>query len=149
MSILSSTLDAMISKMGTLFPQHTRLPNPYSLDQNPEPYLAEGFGILLGSGSENRVAQSSVGIKRRISVVQTRSFIAVDSDPTVKEATEKLLIEDQMTLLKDLEQDLTLGGVVLNIAYASDGGIQSVYSNQKQFLKIETQFSVIYIESIP
>lgn len=148
MSTLSTALDSLIAKMGTLFPQHTRLPNPYQPEQNAEPFLAQGYGIMLGSAQENRAAQSSVGVKRRISVIQTRSFIALDSDPSTKESTEKTLIDDQMTLLKDLEVDFTLGGIVHSMTYSSDSGIAAVYANQKQFLKIETQFSMTYIESL-
>lgn len=148
MSILASTLDGMISKLGTLFPSYSRLANPYSLDQNAEPFLSLGYGIKLLGASNSKKSQSVVCVDRKIAVVQTRSYIAIDSDPTVKEDTEKLLISDQMTLIKDLEVDFTLGGVVQEIAYASDAGIESVYSNQKQFLKIETQFSVQYIESL-
>lgn len=148
MSILASSLDSLISKMDGLFPGAERLPNPYDPSLNPEPYLAFGYGIMIGSSSESRAMQSSVGIKRKISIIQTRSFIAVNSDPSTKEDAEKLLIEDQISLLKNLENDFNLGGLVNEVAYVSDGGIQSVFSNQKQFLKIETQFSMQYVESL-
>jgi hypothetical protein len=151
MSIISTAYDAMIARLGTLYPSGSgwvRLPNPYKPEENNELYLKQGYGIALGSGENtNRVVNCKFSINRTMTIVITRKFYAREDDASAKATTEKQLFEDQYELINDLEQDFTVNDSTMYTRYISDGGIEYISGEKDNFLMLRTEFSVEYLET--
>lgn len=151
MSNISDSYDAIVSRVQTLLPSHTRLSSAYSIDENTEPALTLGWAIQIQSGENSkRQLQCDLSIRRSVVIIITRKFYARELDITSKASTEKQLFEDQLLVIKDLEKDPTVNApsYIAKFEYVGDSGIQTVFSNKDQFLKLETIFTLEYFESL-
>lgn len=149
---MSSTIDLILTKMeeaitGAL-PTYQKLSNPYTVSDNPDTFLREGYGITIGSAQQSRITQGSVGVQRTLSFILTKEVFATESDDATRTSTWLELINEQLAVLKLFEADFTLGGSVLKIEYNSDEGIQFVQNKSDKFLELKTNVSVLYIESV-
>lgn len=146
---ITQAYDAIVTRMGTLLPNHTRLSNPYQLDQNTEPALKQGWGLKVESGSNtNRHVNCQLSIERTLTIAITRKYYAMELNAASKATTEKDLLEDQFIVVKDFEKNSALEGIVARAIYTSDTGILFVFNEEKPFYKIETTFTIEYFESL-
>ena len=151
MSNISSSYDAIVTRLGVLFPNHLRMHNPYNPELNPESVLNKGYGIQMLSGvNTERNLSCLLSISRTIVIVLTRNYFSKELDTLTKASVEKTLLEDQFILIKDLEKDSTVNAssYITTFKYSSDSGIQSVFTDKNSFIKIETNFSLEYFEDL-
>lgn len=149
MSTITAAYDYMVGVAQSLLPDHKRLPDPYNLVNNSDRHLEKGWGFTIERGRSNRhTDQGSVGVDRDIIFKITRQFISLASDAEKRATTEKQILEDQMLILKRLESDFTLGGLILNTDYDSDTGVEYVIIKDSPYLKIETTISLQYVENL-
>lgn len=148
MSTTSDVFDAIVSVIETALTSAVRLSNSYKTSDNPDHYLRNGFGVQLGPAVTNRMSTYSVGFKRTFSFVLTRQVYATDNDQSTRQEAEKQILEDQLSVLKAFEADRTLGGKTLAIDYESDGGVEFVNADSKQFIELKTNVTVVYVESV-
>lgn len=100
----TTAYDLVVARIATLLPNHTRLRDPYNLDQNPDSFLEQGWGLAIGPGGEN--SARLVGPKRT-TIIQfllhiTRRSYALDMDPVGKATTDKNLLEDLRAIIDDI-----------------------------------------------
>lgn len=149
MSKITTLYDAMVTQAGTTLSGHLRLGNAYKPDENPDLRLKKGWGLTIGPAvNSNRLLTGHISIQRRMNVVITRQYMAIDDDAANKAVTEKLLCEDMLSLIEALNENRTLGGVVMDTRYISDDGIEYVSTTTDRFLMIRTEFEVEYFEPI-
>lgn len=151
MSKATDSYEALKDRIETVLPTHNRLIQPYKPEENPEDRIKKGYGIQIGPGENtNRNISCKISIKRDMIVVLTRKWFAKELDRDAKEVTEKALLEDQFLVIADFEADPTLGasGTVVNSAYVSDSGVDFIFTNKDNFIKLETTFSLEYLEDL-
>lgn len=150
MSAISNIYDAVVARVVAVFPSHTRLSNPYAIEQNPEGFLRQGYGIAIGPCTNtNRNLCHKVSILRDIIITITRQYAAVETDIATKVTAEKLLLEDQIDLISDFMNNTTLsadGGIV---SFTNDGGIEQVFpGGRDNFIALKLTFTVEHFEDI-
>ena len=152
MSNISTAFVALKAKMGTLFPSHIQLSNPYNIEENTALSLSLGWGVALGPGrNSNRNFSCNMSIQRTITITLTRRRYAKELDTDSKETAEKDLLEDHYILIKAMESETTLNSTVSGIArfyYSSDGGIEVVVAESESYIKLSTEFELEYFEDL-
>jgi hypothetical protein len=142
MSNVSDCYDAFVARIEAVLPNHTRLSNPYEIEQNIEPLMIQGWGLGMGASTNtNRELSCRVSIRRQFSLVLTRKFYALEADAESKASTEKELLEDQLLVIKDLCSNSDLSGLIGVVDFESDGGIEQVYGEKDQFLALRSTFT--------
>jgi hypothetical protein len=143
----TAAYDLIVARIATLLPTHLRLPDAYDLDQNPDQYLAKGWGLAVGPGGVN--TQRFTGNKRsteitfRLSI--TRKVYALDLDPVKKSSAEKDLLEDMRAIIDDIWLNyLGITGSPL-VRFADFEGISPVRVDKKSFLSVSINIRVEYI----
>jgi hypothetical protein len=151
LSKISDAYAGLKARIAAVLPSHVGLLNPYEPEQNPETILKQGYGIVLGAGTNsNRAISNHLSISREVSIVLTRRFYASEMNRTAKETVEKQLMEDQFLIVKDIEKDPSLGlsDVVANFQYEGDEGIQFAFSEDKPFYRLTMRFRLEYLENL-
>lgn len=149
MSTISDAYDKIINQMNSSFPNHTRISNPYELAENNRLFLTQGFGVALGEATNvQQYTGTKMRIQRTVNIALTLKFYAREMDATSKADTEKTLLEDHFTLIDDFRSNNNLNGTVADFEYQSDGGIESVFAEQDQFLAVVSQYQLDYIENL-
>lgn len=151
MSKISTILTTLKTRIqaASVLPDHIQLTNPYNVAANTDQALKKGFGIaVLPGNNTNRQTSCNLSINRSIRIIVTRKFFATDLNVESKEATERDLLEDQFKIIKDIENEPSLNGLVMQSGYISDNGIQRVRENDDKFLKLESVFDFEYNEDL-
>jgi hypothetical protein len=129
-----------------LLPSHKRLRDSYNLEQNPDLFLEQGYGLSVGKGAFNtrRSTGSMKSTSISFAVTVTRRAFALDLDPDKKATTEKLLLEDARAILEDIWEN-NFGITGSPIASFNDWeGIQPVRTESNSFLYITLNIAVEY-----
>lgn len=150
MSTISSIYDALQTLVGTtLFPTKLELVNPIDIPANADQILKNGWGIAVGNASNTfRQVSCQLSISRSFTFTLTRQIEAIHIDTAARATTEKALLEDHYTLIKELEKNAQLSGLYKKLDYQSDNGIEEIVADKKSFLMIQTQVEVEYFEAL-
>lgn len=149
MSNVSTVYDNIITKIGTTISTYTRIPNPYEPSENPSLFMRKGYGVGFGAGrNTNRMVCDKVSISRAFTILLMNEVLTTEMNVSSRGSFEKSLLEDQFLLIQAFENDLTLSGACVKIAYSDDTGIQYVEGGSEKFILVETTFEVEYFESI-
>lgn len=150
MSNISTIFDDFKSSVSALLSGHSQLTNPFDTAQNVESVLTRGYGIRLGPGNNtNRNISCKMSVQRELTLIITRKAYAQELNITGKESVEKQILEDQYLVIKAVQQSPTLGSsAITKIDYSSDNGIEFIFTDRDNFLKIETVFTVEYFEEL-
>ncbi len=152
---ISTAFDAIKAKMISLFPEssgYIQLSNPYDIEENTEAACEQGWGVAFGSGQNLNLSIScNMSIQRTIAIVLTRRRYANELDTPNKEVAEKLLFEDQFTLIKALETEPALDSSTSGIAgftFSSDDGIEVIFEESDSYIKLKSEFALKYFEHL-
>ena len=148
MSKISTAYDYLVTKMGTVFPSHVRMSNPYDLSSNVSRIMEQAWGIAVGPATTQRELCPHFSTDRTFRMILSRKFIALENDPVSKSTAEKLLLEDHYALLNAFEADITLGANIIKFIYQADNGIEFVFSEKDPYLFISSDFNMEYIETV-
>lgn len=149
MSQISTIFDAINTFIGTYFPNHKVLVNPYDLQKNDKLILNKAIGFYLGPAvNTNRQISCYHSVRRDLVFNLTRVNRGTDRDDDIRQTVEKELLEDHFTLVKEFEKDPTMQSLCSNTLWTSDNGIEFVYDDKISYLKIETRFSIEYLEQL-
>lgn len=150
MSKISDAYDALLTRIKAQLTTHIQLPNPYKPEENNEQQLRKGLGLRIGGGQNtNRSIGCQLSVGRDFIMVLTRVVRANEMMTGAKESAIKSLFEDQMLVLKSLEQDPSLGiPSAANAIFTDDGGLEYVFTGKDGFIKLETTINVEYFENL-
>lgn len=151
MSKITQIYDDLIDRMIALYPERSRLPNPYKPEENSELLVKKGWGLCLDAGvNTNRQVNCSLTIERNIRVVLTQKSYAREMDTQAKASAEKELMEAQFLVIQDFERNPTTTPdlYVAKFVYLSDSGIQFVFTEKDNFLLLDTTFTLEYFEEV-
>lgn len=145
MSTISSMHDALITRLETVLSGHLRLTNPYDLEQNPERFLNQGYGLAFGAGENTKqIIDCMLSMRMDINISITRQFVGQETDAAGKATVEKNLFEDQLLVIKDFCNNISIGTIDFN----GHNGIEFIVAEKSNFLALRSTFSIIYFESI-
>ncbi len=143
---VSSVYDALVTRITTLLPSasgYRRLEDPYEISKNSDTTLQQGWGVLIGPGTEGPgELGNKLAVSRDFAVLVSRSLKSLAQNPTTKATAEKLLMEDMVTVAGDIHKKFTLESSQRVANYTGDSGIQYVSVSQKNFIWIRIDFMI-------
>lgn len=147
MSNVSSIYDAFKSEMSTTFASKTQIPNPFSIENNNDNTLRDGYGIRFGAaGLASFDLPSFQGYSREIVVTFTTQVFRTDNNILKLEDAQKALMENQNTLINSLAKSRAFDDYAVSVEFTTDSGIEFVFGDKFSFLYIDSSFEVQYKE---
>ena len=151
MSKVSTIYDQLIgTTIPTLLPNHTRVPNPYSLEDNSDNFLRQGWGLKIGTSTPAESEFKSFNNERTFTIVLTREIIRLDSDSETIDTAVKLLLEDVFELQKRLlnPDQITIESDVELIDISNVSGVEFVQGDKFNFAAMEADFLINIRENL-
>lgn len=146
---ITSVYNRIITDVEAALTSYTRIPNPYAPEENPELFLRKGYGVGVGPAENTRrLICGYFSVKRNFSVLLINQILTTDTNSSSRGDFERLLLEDQYTLINALENDNNLGGDAIKTFFINDSGIQFVSGEMGKYILCETVFEVEYLEPI-
>lgn len=144
---VSSILDLLEAEIKNTFPNKTEAPNPFEIESNNERFLRDGFALYYGAGSSDIEEFPTFQVYiRSVQVVLIKSIFKNRSDDQAYQDIQKSLLEDQNTLITSLAKSRAFDSNVISLEFANDNGIESVFSDKFNFLKLDSTFELRYRE---
>lgn len=149
MSKITAVYSGILTALGALLPDKTRIPYAYSLKDNIDRFLVNGFGIKVeGAGPSELIESCSYSMDRIFSIPLTREYIAIESDTEIQDDVALLLMEDSATVTAMFANPERMGINEISIVNISgDDGITEVIVGKRKFLSIELRFQITINES--
>ena len=150
MSNITTVFNNLVTFLETELPNHYRLNDPYTVENNPEQLCRKAWGIQIDDGVDtNRCISPEYYLGRTFTLVLVRESLAKDSDPVRRETSRLDLLEDLHILIAGAVSENTLYQSAVNFKYISDSGLQEVFVNEKPYNFIQANFLVEYSQTIP
>lgn len=143
-SNISAIVNQINVKLAVLFPTRTKIPNPYSLENNNKNFLAYGYGLIVGAGNYLPNEYCSYVIDREISVVFTQEVFRTDSDGDVVDVTIKQLSEcvNDVQALFFAYDELEIDNNIFKVDITSVGGVETIFESKIFSIKANFIFSI-------
>lgn len=150
MSIISTLYDALVTKVAATWTSAKQIPNALDIESAPSPLLQDGFAIAIGPAVAVPGDQSCQERFDRQVLIMRTLVAPTEHDLTKVTALTKTILEDSFLIRKALRLDNTLGGVISDLAFNSDGGIEQVntINTAGRFWLVSTAFTVTYLENL-
>ena len=156
MASLGEVLDAVRAAIPTYtgFSAKSEIPNPYSIADNAQIYLDDGWGVIVQDGSrsakDSPVESRTVSTERNIGVVLSRVVYDIDGQCGNVNVEAKSLFDDAATIrnnfLLDAKFGVLLGGE--EIAYIGDSGVTFSISDKIKIISTQIDFTFEIVELI-
>ncbi len=140
--------DYLVAKCATLWPNKTRIFNPYQVARNDEQFLRDGFGVGFGGVSENPTTGRCLRLVQEYVIPISKVFRSLEHDAARRMQADKELVAELMNLVVELNRDQNLGGTAARTTFVSATAIDSVFSESQQFIHTTLTFSVEYMVNI-
>lgn len=149
MSDISDIIDAVSAHVEAQVVGITKIPNPYEPTKNPDMFLKNGYGLGVGPATNtNRKLSCQVSIQREIVIMLLREVAMVDTRADDIENQLKTLLEDELLIIKAIENDQDLGGVSYQARYSDSDSVDYLEEDSSKYFKLVTAFQVEYAEPI-
>lgn len=128
-------------------PDYGKLSDSYETLDNASTILLKGYSVGFGPSERNsdEICQGFIRIRRQFQIILTNVYMP-NFDADYREGLENSLMDDHFLIVSALEKDPTLTGENINSFYASDGGLEYLIDDRKQFIIVVITVSVDYIE---
>lgn len=151
MSKITTVYDTIRTAMNTLFPNKTEIPNPYSLSDNNDRLLMNGYGIAVGPtsvGELDTFKDHSYVVD--FDVIFTSSVITTADNPEPFVTQAKSVLEDSIISRLDMLDFDQLGiyNSIQRIDYAGTTGIEFINSTKFNIIYIANTYSIEISEEI-
>jgi hypothetical protein len=146
-SSISTVIDALRTRIPALtgFSTKTEIPNAYSLGDNPEPLLENGWGIRFGEGIPSTIDDyQHLNISRQMTAILTALIFRTEEDPAAFATASKNLFESALILARDLAGPAQFNNeqYVLKVDFQRDSGLSFIKGNSFSLLYVEIGFAV-------
>lgn len=155
MSKFTTVYNTLIALPGILFTgadAKTEIPNPYSLEDNPQQFLYKSWGLRVDSAErlQSRSDNCHMAVAHSFTYVLTYEVLRLDTDVTEFHDKVKLLKEDAQKLSMRLhrEDELSLGSDLTIIEVGSVSEIIFVLAGKTKLISIEVPFTITIRELI-
>ncbi len=133
-----------------LLPNHTRIPNAYSLPDNDEGLLRQSWGLRVNTANPSDSEFKAFNVVRTFTVVLTREVVDLESQFDSIDNASKELLEDVVTLQKRLinPDQIAIESDIELIDLGNISGIEFVQGDKYNFAFIEADFLINIRENI-
>jgi len=142
---ISDIYDDILTELGTIFSTKKRIPNAYSLADNPTLFLRDSYGLRVDAATPVNRDFTSFSRFRNFSVILTREIIQTEIETTRTDTAVKAMLDDLYTLQKNFLSGDQFGSAanidIVNVGAFS--GIDYVYSEKGNFIVSEVAFSIM------
>ena len=138
MSKISNVYDYYVTRLAALFPSKTRIPNPYSLEDNSFQFLRDGYGLKINGHNIARLDFKSIAQAYDFSVVFCLEAIRMEHNETSYDDIVKQLNEDTFTLRKDFYDIDNDNADIDQINLSGTDPVGFFITGKNNFLFIET-----------
>ena len=147
---ISTIYDSLHTLVSTALSDHKELHIPDIIELNEDALLAKGWAIKISGATPviRQIACSVYHVSRTAIITNTLTNYAAMADKTRRHESEKALLENQTKILKAVKNDCTLSGVVINLEYTGDNGIEYIYGDNDELdnVMIQSNFTFEYYE---
>lgn len=150
-SIISTFYDALVTKCAAVWPNAKMIANALEIESAPSILLQDGYAIAMGpSTATNRDQSCQERITRDVLIIRTMLVSSTENDSAKMIAAQKAILEAQFDLREALRLDNTLGGVISDLGFSGDGGIELIatVNNAGRFFVLSSLYSATYIENL-
>ena len=149
MTKISTIHDTIIAKLITVFPAKTRLPNAYSLPDNADQFVKNGYGLKYNGSDRIDFEFCKRRESANFSVVLTNQFFHLETKETAFDDPTKTILEDAETFKAEFYKVQNLGDSnIISVDVTTTSGLANLTGDKYNFLTIEINFKVDYFESI-
>jgi hypothetical protein len=149
---ISTVIDAVHTEMDLLFSStKTKIPNPYSLEDNPITLLRDGYGIYIGESSPADLdVLKDDNETITINIVLTKEVYRLENNNSNLVVAEKAILEDRRILKNRMLafNQLNQGASIQKIDFISSDSINVVTSGKFSVLSNVSSFGITYSEVI-
>jgi hypothetical protein len=148
MTTIATIYDAIITKVSGQLTTYARIPNPYSLEENPAIIIRKGYGLVIGPGTNTqRYVGCLVSWSREYTIGIICQVVNTENNASGRASSEKDLIDAHDQILRAFESDPSLAGICISAVVTDDSGIQYLPTDLGNFLAIEITLRVEYQET--
>lgn len=150
MSNVSSIYDRLRTVMSTALPTHIELANPYVIDADADLNFEKGYAIGFADAiNSNRFVGCKMSVTRDFVITITRQLFTTDRDIESRITTEKDLLEDHFTVIKEFENNPNLeDSSIVKAIFVQDGGLEFIRVERTDLLMIQSVFNIEYFEDL-
>lgn len=150
MSKITTIYDAIVTNMATLFPNKTRIKNPYSMSDNMAQFLYDGWGMKIGSAIPEEFEFSKLKVDRTFTIVLSRELITLDTDTDPLDTVSKAFLEDIYSVqnLFFAYDELGIEASIMRVELGDASEIQQVVVEKQSILYMEVSFIFNVIEDL-
>lgn len=147
--MIADVYQRLIEVVAETFTDKVELTNPYILDDNPDIMLKNGFGVaILPTTNLNRATSCLYSIGRDVEITFTRQIFGTNRDHKERQAIEKELMQDQLNLIKAIDNDGQLNDLLANSEFFGDNGIEFIFNDRNNFIALTNNFTIEYHEQL-
>ena len=149
MSKITSIHASVISSLAVAFPAKTRIPNAYSLIDNPKQFLDDGYGVKFNGSERQSFEICNRREKASFSCIVTKQFFKLDTQSIAFDSPEVDLLESVETFKQLFYANNKLNNSdIIAIDLTSSSGIENVSTDKFNILTVEVNFNIDYFETI-
>ena len=150
MSRISDAYTGIVNKINDLYPNKTRLHNPYQIAENPEITRKDSWGLKVETASREETEYCNLSLVRTFTIVFVRQFVSLAGKEDGFDAVTALVLEDQQTFCNAFFSTDRIGqqSYIDRIEIDSISGINEVEGTEKKYLFGEVTFNILISESI-
>lgn len=150
MSKITTVYDTLLTVIAAIFPEKTRLFDPYTLTDNPEHICRDGYGVRKGDTSFEAAEFKSFMDAHGFEVVLTREVVRAESQVTPLDDQVKALLEDAFELRERVyrydELGITTDITAVNLEGVS--GVEQFVAGRGKFLSVGVSFRILVQEDL-
>ena len=150
MSNVSIVYDAILARLGVLFPTKYRIPKTNNLENNNANLMRNAYGIKVDSVSLEPSEFCNYAYSVNIGVILSEEIVATDSQYEQEDTAAKNLLEDMNTVIKDFiaSNQINIEANVEKIDFVSCNGVESIVGTKNNFVYIKPIFNFYIRENL-
>lgn len=150
MSNISTVYTAIISKLSEIYPNKTRIFNPYELKDNASIVMKDSYGLKVNEATREDLDFCKLSVSRSFTLVLVRGLATTSNNDAAFDPVSMAILEDQQLFLNAFWSPSEIGapGSIDRIDFSNIGGIEFVVSDEKKFLFSEIEFTILISESV-
>lgn len=147
---ISTVYDGILTELAAIFSSKIRIPNAYSLVDNPTQYLRDAYGMRVDAAVETRRDFCTFSRIRDFTVILTREVIKTEIQTSQVDTAVKAMLEDVYTLQKEFSNADQIGVATSldKIDVGAFTGIEYFNFEKSNFISTEVSFSIMVTNDI-
>ena len=136
--------------MVTLLPNHNRIPNPYSLRDNPDIVLKQGWGLAAGSSNRVELDFTRLQMERSFQLITTREMFYIDTKVDTFDVAVKALMNDHVTIQLEFHKvnELGIEAKIDKMEIVSSSEPEIIFNDKYKYLTMSTEIIVAHSDVV-